>query len=95
MIGGLPTVWIPNLHTMTDDQDARARWADDHGLGLRVTEGDKGEIRASVEQMFDDTVRAGMAQRLASVGQGNGAATAGALVSAAWRAFLQNRGGIL
>lgn len=34
----LPTVWLPNLETQTDDQEARAQYAEDIGVGLNLPE---------------------------------------------------------
>lgn len=90
--GCLPTVWIPNLSTMTDDQDARARWAADHGFGLRALDGNSAAIRAAVEQMTNEDSRRVMTIRLKELAQENGAIGAAQLVTKSWRRFRQGRG---
>ncbi len=92
MSGCLPTVWIPNLSTMTDDQDARARWAADGGYGVRALEGDPTGIREALEQMFDASARGRMKELLDTLPTANGADVAANLVGSTWRAFQQGRG---
>lgn len=82
--GCLPTIWVPNLETSTDDQDARARWAADHGVGLRVANDDPSAIAAAVEAMTDDGWREAVSGRLRQLPSADGASEAAALVSAAW-----------
>ncbi|MGA9279225.1 UDP-N-acetylglucosamine--LPS N-acetylglucosamine transferase [Ilumatobacter sp.] len=68
---GLPSIMVPNLDTATDDQDARSRWADEHGLGYRwdgtsapglaravdglVSSGERAEIRHRLDALPDAT----------------------------------------
>lgn len=63
---GLPTVFVPNLDTKTDDQDARSRWAEHAGVGLRwdsesgldsiVTTIDDEEHRRRMAALMADTL---------------------------------------
>lgn len=84
MSGGLPAVWIPNMSTMTDDQDARARWAADNGYGLRAMEDDPGSIFESVRQMCLDDAREDIRARLGEIDFSNGAQEAASLLESAW-----------
>lgn len=87
MSGSLPTVWIPNLETQTDDQDARARWAADTGRGVRVV-GDKVEdIQSAVRLMSDPQQLEAMRARLAALPKADGAAAAASIISDAWNRF--------
>lgn len=92
MSGGLPTIWIPNMSTMTDDQDARGRWAHDFGLGIRVSEDDHAEIHAAVDRMCDDEWRRAVAERLQDERRENGAPQAAALLFDALDARQRSRG---
>lgn len=88
---GVPTVWIPNMSTMTDDQDARALWARDVGVGLRALESEPESIDEAVARMFDSTVRAAIRDRLASLDRSTGAHEAASLIAGAWHSH-QARG---
>lgn len=92
MSGALPAIWVPNLHTMTDDQDARARWAHDSALGLRVTSDDEHEIRTAVALMCDDQWRLEAAARLRSLSNTNGATVAAEMIGGAWSQRLRRAG---
>lgn len=79
MIGELPTIWVPNDATKTDDQVARARWAQDQGLGLYVPEGDGEAMRSALAQMVNFDVDR-MRIRLRCLPKVNGAPEAAATV---------------
>lgn len=69
----LPTVWVPNTHTITDDQNARGHFAADHHLGLNLIEPDRAAIRAAVRRMADGRTRSDFVQYLRAVRARNGA----------------------
>lgn len=92
MAFSLPTVWIPNLSTMTDDQDARARWAMDNGYGLRALEGNDRAIQSAVAAMVDSSRRQSIVSRLDGLGRADGAVVAASLIREAWRSFRTTRG---
>lgn len=92
MAGGLPTLWIPNTATMTDDQDARARWAADQGYGLRCDEGDGPGTAHAIDLLCDDSVRSRLSKSLATLAPADGAAQAAALLREAWRSRLRGSG---
>ncbi|MGO1226980.1 MAG: hypothetical protein ACTMH5_09120 [Brachybacterium sp.] len=80
MTGGLPTVWIPNTVTTTDDQEARARWAAYVGVGEYVREEDTPGVALAVQRMASDSVRRQYAARLAELKEPNGAPAAADIV---------------
>lgn len=92
MTGGLPTVWLPNISTMTDDQDARARWAADNGYGLRASETDPRAIQDAIDSMCVDDVREAILTRLSTLTGENGAEEAATLLIEAWDAYQRRRG---
>lgn len=94
MAGGLPAIWVPNLQTMTDDQDARTRWADDMGMGLRVATDDPDEVRAAVAKMCDHEWRTGVVERLHRLSDENGARAAAELIARAWAQRTRRRGDV-
>lgn len=81
MAGELPTIWVPNTATKTDDQLARARWAADEGMGLCVTEDQTEELEHALQAMTDHETRTTMRHRLRELDKTNGAAEAASLVS--------------
>lgn len=89
--GGLPCIWIPNLSTMTDDQDARARWSNDNGYGLRAVESDSVGIRQAVSTMCNDTTRLSFTRRLENLNHPNGASEAAEILAEAWEAHSNRR----
>lgn len=73
----VPTIWIPNLQTQTDDQLARAKYADDEGVGICVDEPTTGLLRAAIARLVDDVVRGDMREQLEARRSPNGAHAAG------------------
>lgn len=79
LAAGVPTVWVPNLGTTTDDQLARARFAQDAGVGWCVPDVPAG-IDDALAGLVDDDRRATMAAEAVRTYPGNGAGPAAALV---------------
>ena len=52
----IPTVLISNIRG-TDDQDARAKWCQDHGYALRADHANLADITATVAKLSDSAVR--------------------------------------
>lgn len=77
---GLPSILVPNLSTRTDDQDARSRWADDHGLGIRWDGSDPAVIRRAVETLSTDSERELMRERLDALPAADGSILAAQLI---------------
>jgi UDP-N-acetylglucosamine--N-acetylmuramyl-(pentapeptide) pyrophosphoryl-undecaprenol N-acetylglucosamine transferase len=57
LAAGLPTLFVPNLETRTDDQDARARFAQDRGLGWRWDGHDRDELATLIADLLDSSRR--------------------------------------
>ena len=72
---GLPTLFIPNLGTAKDDQDARARWAETAGTGLRWDEaaGDADDLNAAVDRLVDPAGQEALRARMAALPPADGA----------------------
>jgi UDP:flavonoid glycosyltransferase YjiC (YdhE family) len=49
----VPAIVVPNLETTTDDQDARSRWAHDHGLAFRWDGVASDELEVAVAGLVD------------------------------------------
>lgn len=80
MVGGLPTIWVPNTATKTDDQLARARWAADAEMGFCVTEEQTEELEIALNAMTDHDTRTAMRDRLSDLNRTNGAVEAANLI---------------
>ncbi len=57
LLAGVPTVFVPNRSTGTDDQVARARWAATHGFALAANEADVRDVEAQVSRLLDPGAR--------------------------------------
>ncbi len=67
----LPSVFVPNEFTKTDDQVARTEALNKSGLAFRAL--DAAELEQSISQLADDDLRARLRMQLSSKRQGNGA----------------------
>lgn len=70
----LPTLWLPNTATSTDDQIARGRYAAHVGAGLCLVEPDEEEIEKAVLELAQVETRQRMQQVMAETSFVNGAA---------------------
>ena len=77
----VPTLFVP-MPRDTDDQAARARWADREGVGLAVRGADDPELDERIGRLCDPGVGASLRERCEERFPGNGAAEAAALVAA-------------
>jgi hypothetical protein len=82
---GVPSLFVP-MHRETDDQAARARYAEKAGLGLGVSGPGDPELEAKLDRLVAE--REAVASRLAMREEATGAADA-----AAWLSELSGRGG--
>jgi Glycosyltransferase family 28 C-terminal domain len=57
LLAGVPTVFVPNRSSTTDDQIARARWAAGQGLALVADELDADDVTAQVSRLCDQVER--------------------------------------
>ena len=72
---GLPTLFVPNQSTAKDDQDARTRWAEESGCGLRWDDdGQTDGLDRAVDRLVDPAERARMQDRMAELPLATGAA---------------------
>lgn len=80
MVGCLPTLWVPNTFTRTDDQLARARWAEDNGFGLYLREESTDEVARALSELTQDHRRNEMIERLNTLDKTNGAVAAAGIL---------------
>jgi UDP:flavonoid glycosyltransferase YjiC (YdhE family) len=76
----VPTIIVPNLDTKTDDQDARSRWAHDHGLGIRWDGRTIDDLEVAIAAIANSSERKKMSARLAELAPATGATEAAALI---------------
>lgn len=74
VLGGIPTLFVPNEAPEMDSQLTRSHWAEVHGLGLclRARHG-VGAIRTQVARLLDDDFRAACALRMSALPPAQGA----------------------
>jgi len=77
---GVPTVWVPNLDTSTDDQAARACFAAERQVGWCVTDVPR-QVSPVLRELVDDDVRASRSATAVATYPVNGAGQAAALVA--------------
>jgi len=70
----MPTVFVPNLATRTDDQDARASHAAEQGWAWRWDGGDRASLAPSVAALCNAAERGAVVDRLAELPPATGAA---------------------
>lgn len=76
MMAGVPSIWVPVV-TQTDDQEGRARYADQAGLGVSVCDPRPTTIRAAVTRIVDNAEREKMRTAMRAAFFDNGADEAG------------------
>jgi len=74
----VPTLFVPNLDTATDDQLARARQAGDAGMGLVAASA--ADIGPALRDLLSEDVRGRIAANLAARTVQNGAVAAAASI---------------
>ncbi|MDQ2675533.1 MAG: hypothetical protein M3Y34_01885, partial [Actinomycetota bacterium] len=72
---GVPSLFVP-MRRQTDDQEARARFAERSGVGLGVKGPGDAELEAKLDALMDDARRAGMRAELTRQRPENGASEA-------------------
>lgn len=75
---GVPALFVPNAATALDDQEARARYAQDQGWAFHLPSLTVPDARDRLETLLDQG--AAMASRAQAADPGNGAAAAAALI---------------
>jgi UDP:flavonoid glycosyltransferase YjiC (YdhE family) len=76
----VPTILVPNLETATDDQHARARFAERAGAALALPEPNPRSFADQLQRILDPDVREQMRERARAVAQPNGARAAMSLI---------------
>lgn len=72
---GVPSLYIP-MTRQTDDQPARARYAEETGVGLGLANPAARDLEAKLDDLLDPAARARMRSRLEELRPENGAPTA-------------------
>lgn len=57
---GLPTLFVPNALTKTDDQVERSRWLAANGLALTARSDDHEALGGAMQELLDESTRAGI-----------------------------------
>ena len=73
LLAGVPTIFVPNEHPQQDDQLARARFVEHHGLGACVRVRDVYRLSAAIDRLLAPGERRRIARRCARLEHGNGA----------------------
>ena len=75
---GLPTLFIPNMSTAKDDQDARTLWAEQSGCGLRWdddgADGHGAGLDRAIDRLLDPNEQIRMRDQMAKLPAATGAA---------------------
>jgi Glycosyltransferase family 28 C-terminal domain len=80
VLGGVPTLLVPNTATSTDDQGTRARYVCEQGWALSARESDPAGLRAGVAELLTGAGATALRSATAGLPRPNGAASAAAAV---------------
>lgn len=81
LVGGVPTLLIPNENPMMDDQLLRARYALRRGLALHLRVHELHGLPEALAELLDPSRQAELRRSLAALDRSNGAAEAATLLS--------------
>jgi UDP:flavonoid glycosyltransferase YjiC (YdhE family) len=81
LLGGVPTLFVPNEHPIMDDQGARARWAERRGLAFAAAADDPYAIGRKLALLLDPDRRAALQAGMALLDPANGAVDAARIVT--------------
>ena len=91
---GVPTIFVPNEATLSDDQVGRARRAERAGAALLVRETQPDALRTAVERLAaDDDLRGRLARDAAALVPRNGAGLAAGIIERLVAAVRERTGG--
>lgn len=76
LYAGIPTLFVPNRSSGTDDQVARTRWLADNGLALLADESELDVVAARAVRLHDAEVRAELSAACATLARPTGSAAA-------------------
>lgn len=77
---GVPTIFIPNMNTKTDDQYGRAMFVEKQEIGRVITDLSAAELANAVSQMMDSKENAKMRERAVKINSVNGADKAAEII---------------
>jgi UDP:flavonoid glycosyltransferase YjiC (YdhE family) len=81
VLGGIPTLFVPNEAEEMDQQLSRAQWAEQSGMGLLLRRGDpSAAAERMVEQLLDRATRQRMMERCGEIAWADGALAAARLI---------------
>ena len=78
---GVPTIFLPNMNTKTDDQYARAMISQNHNAGIVVTQLDGEQLSNAIADMCDEVKNKTMRENAVEIIQNNGANDAAQIIS--------------
>lgn len=87
---GVPTVFVPNTDTITDDQAARAAWANAQGLALVPDSDDPSAVGLAVKHLAIEANRRAVLAQLQQLDWQSGADEAVRVIDEAVRAFAED-----
>lgn len=77
---GLPTIFLPNMNTKTDDQYARAMLSEEYNAGIVVTDMRSNELSLAISRMCDQRQNQLMRENCQKIIEDNGADSAASLI---------------
>lgn len=77
---GIPTAWVPNDSTHTDDQLGRAKWSDDSGTGVFIDVTQIGSVDRGLHRLTLPGVRQFFSENMAQLPGADGGAQAAQLL---------------
>ncbi len=72
----LPTIFLSNTNRVTDDQPARATFAEENGAAIALSEHDVSGLRVGIESLLQERARSYLRANCQKLAQPNGAAAA-------------------
>ncbi len=78
---GLPSVLVPNLNQMMDDQSARASFADSHDAAIHVDTSLRPMLREVIAAIHDDGIRKNLVRNCRKLARANGAREAASIIA--------------
>ena len=73
LLAGVPTVFVPNEQTLADDQEARAKWVADQGLGVCSASSGPDDVATAIDAVLDYDYRSAISTQLSRSEWKNGA----------------------
>ncbi len=80
LAAGLPTAFVPNDETITDDQRGRAQWADEQGVAICMDDETPAEVCRALDRLSDKATIRSIRERLSALERVDGAAEAASIL---------------